>query len=235
MGREQEKLYDCKYSLRFREILRVKKVEIKIGGFLGEIISKPIRDKRDIILILLETLKSFTNQRTSISNEIGKVTIRIDKMSRIFYETKEKYFSFIFPFSLDRQEEQYKFYDNLTDCELNDRLISLLISIFKQDGVLEDSLEKAMDFIVESAEEYDYKDIDSIWRLIFKLWYMEDGYIRYDYDPIHENGDIHPLYHFDINYSTGVTYKVGLKFPIQMNEFQDILDIKTGCAYLESI
>ena len=38
------------------------------------------------------------------------------------------------------------------------RMISLLISIVRQDGILGDSLERAMDAIIESAEEYEYKD-----------------------------------------------------------------------------
>lgn len=64
---------------------------------------------------------------------------------------------------------------------------------------------------------------------------MEDGYIRYDYDPANEDGDIHPLYHFDINYSSAVTYKIGLNKPIKGNDFQDTLNIKTNCAYLRIV
>ena len=90
-----------------------------------------------------------------------------------------------------------------------------------------------MDFIIESAEDYEYKEIDNIWRILFKLWYMEDGYIRYDYDPVHENGRIHPLYHLDVNYSSNLTYKIGLKDALNMDAFQNFLDIKTGSAYLE--
>ncbi len=64
---------------------------------------------------------------------------------------------------------------------------------------------------------------------------MEDGYIRYDYDLKNKNGKKHPLYHLDINYSSGVTYKVGLRHAVSDSEFQDILDVKTDCAYLNFI
>lgn len=203
-----------------------------MGDFLEEKTLKPIRSKREIILLLLETLKLFENPEDSIINETGKIYIHIDKMSRIFYITKEKYFSFLFPFSVDVQDGRYRFYDSLTEYELNDKIISLLICIFKQSGVLECSLEKAMDYIIESAEEYEFKDIDSIWRILFKLWYMEDGYIRYDYDPEHQKADIHPLHHLDINYSSGATYKLGLRTHIQMEDFKNILDTKTDCLYV---
>lgn len=211
----------------------MKVYEVKMGDFLNDKISRPIREKRDIILLLLETIKIFGSPENNVSNEKGQISICVDKVSRIFYLTKSKYFSYIFPFSVEQRNGYYKFYDNLTECELNDRMISLLISIFRQDGILGDSLERAMDAIIESAEEYEYKDIDTIWRLIFKLWYMEDGYIRYDCDSENENGDRHPLYHFDVNYSSGVTYKIGLRHAISGSDFQDVLDVKTDCAYLK--
>ncbi len=213
----------------------MKTIEVKIGDFLGEKILRPIRNKRDIILLLLDTMKLIVNPEGSFSDDFGKVTIYVDKMSRIFYETKEKYFSFIFPFLIENQNQNYKIYDNHTECELNDRMISLLISIFQQENLWGNSLEKAMDIIIDRAEEYEYSDIDTIWKLIIKLWHMEDGYIRYDYDPANEDGDIHPLYHFDINYSSAVTYKIGLNNPIKVNDFQNTLNIKTNCAYLRIV
>ena len=213
----------------------MKIIEVKIGDFLGEKLLRPIRNKRDIILLLLDTMKLIVNPVGSFSDDFGKVTICVDKMSRIFYETKEKYFSFIFPFLIENQNQNYKIYDNHTECELNDRMISLLISIFQQENLWGNSLEKAMDIIIDRAEEYEYSDIDTIWKLIIKLWHMEDGYIRYDYDPANEDGDIHPLYHFDINYSSAVTYKIGLNKPIKGNDFQDTLNIKTNCAYLRIV
>lgn len=193
----------------------MKIIEVKIGDFLGEKVLKPIRSKRDMILLLLDTMKLIVNPEGSFSDDFGKVTIYVDKMSRIFYETKEKYFSFIFPFLIENLDQNYKIYDNHTECELNDTMISLLI--------------------IDRAEEYEYSDIDTIWKLIIKLWLMEDGYIRYDHDPANEDGDMHPLYHFDINYSSAVTYKIGLKNPIKVNDFQDTLNIKTNCAYLRIV
>lgn len=71
----------------------MKIIEVKIGDFLGEKVLKPIRSKRDIILLLLDTMKLIVNPEGSFSDDFGKVTIYVDKMSRIFYETKEKYFS----------------------------------------------------------------------------------------------------------------------------------------------
>ena len=209
----------------------MKIVKLTVGEFFGNKVQQPIRNKRDIILLLLETLKLFDNMG-DVVKEKGNIMIYIDKMSRIFYEVENKIFSFIFPFSIEEQEGCYRIYDSQTEFELNNQMISLLISIFKQDGILEQSLEKAMDFIIESAEEYGYENIDDLWRMIIKLWYMEDGYVRYDYDPQHQNANIHPLHHLDINYSSGTTYKLGLKNSVKLEEFKNLLDAQTDCAFL---
>lgn len=211
----------------------MKIIERKIGTFFCERITRPIRSKQDAILLLLETLKIVNDTESGNFAEGGRIVIYIDKMSRIFYETDKKIFSMCFPFSLEEKEDQYlRVYDNLTDLEITNQMISLLISIFKKDGKIHESLENVMDFIVESAEDYEYKNIDDIWRLLFKLWYMEDGYIRYDYDSEHEDGKRHPLYHLDVNYSSGVTYKIGVKHSLKIDEMKDILDVTTDCAYL---
>ncbi|MDO4336857.1 MAG: hypothetical protein Q4C91_02085 [Eubacteriales bacterium] len=211
----------------------MKIIERKIGEFFCEKVIKPIRNKQDAILLLLETLKLVNGNENGITKERGRVIICIDKMNRIFYETDEKIFSLCFPFSLEEKENHYfRIYDNLTDLEITNQMISLLISIFRKDGKLGESLENVMDFIIESAEDYEYQNIDDIWRLLFKLWYMEDGYIRYDYDPEHENNKIHPLHHLDVNYSSGTTYKIGLMDALKIDELRDILDTTTDCLYL---
>ena len=69
--------------------------------------------------------------------------------------------------------------------------------------------------------------------MILRLLSMELGYIRYDYDPEHENGKFHPLHHLDINYSSKGTYKLGMNNKIQINDFVDLLDVKKECRYIK--
>ena len=65
-----------------------------------------------------------------------------------------------------------------------------------------------------------------------ELLLMEDGYIRYDYDEEHKNGDLHPLNHYDLFYSSHATFKIGLNAILSEDEFVDLLDIKSDCKYL---
>nr|WP_300902168.1 hypothetical protein [uncultured Acetatifactor sp.] len=208
----------------------MKNIERKIGEFFCERMLKPIRNKQDMILLLLETLKLVGSTEEAVSTERGKIVIYV---GRIFYLTEGKYFSLCFPFTLEeRENNSFRIYDNVTDLEITDQMISLLISILKKYEKLGESLESMIDFIIESTQDYGYPNIDDIWRMLFKFWYMEDGYIRYDYDPKHEKSNRHPLYHLDVNYSSGVTYKIGLKNSFHMDNFRDLLDVTKDCMYL---
>lgn len=86
-------------------------------------------------------------------------------------------------------------------------------------------IEYMIDDILEVAEDYEYQNINEV-------WHMEEGYIRYDYDPIYEKTRTHPLNHLDINYSSDITYKIGMNRKISIKEFINILDIKEDCAFL---
>ncbi|MCM1363191.1 MAG: hypothetical protein NC235_15065, partial [Clostridiales bacterium] len=85
----------------------------------------------------------------------------------------------------------------------------------------EEGFEQASD-----AEKY------SICTLITVLLSYEVGYIRYDYDDVHENGKLHPLNHFDVNYSTNTTYKIGANKKLDIELFLKLLDITSECLYL---
>ena len=212
----------------------MKKIERKIGIHFYERIMKPIRGKQDIILLLLETIKLIKDNNEYVQNVKGKIIVYVDKMNRIFYVTDNKIFSCYFPFSLEEKEGEYRIYDNLTDLDITDQVISLLISIFQsENGKLGESLESVMDFIIDRASEFEYENIDNIWRLLFKLWHMEEGYVRYDDDPEHANENIHPRYHLDVNYSNSSTYKIGLKKPLEIENMISLLDITSECAYLQ--
>lgn len=211
----------------------MKSIEKKVGIVLYEKLKQPIRTKQQIVLILLEAMKLINDSGESCSGEKGKIVIYIDKMSRIFFEMENKIFSFCFPFSLEQMRDgKYKIYDSLLDLEITNQMISMLYSIFQEEGKLGESLESVMDFVLESAEDFEYKDVDNLWGIIFRLWHTEYGYVRYDYDPLHEDGAKHPLHHLDINYSGSVTYKVGLNTSMNILKLKNILDITTECAYL---
>jgi hypothetical protein len=68
------------------------------------------------------------------------------------------------------------------------------------------------------------------------MFLMEDGYLRYDYDPVnyikHQKSDVHPLYHYDLFYTSNATFKVGLNSSVAEDDFVDLLNVKTTCKFI---
>ena len=189
---------------------------------------KPIRNKAEVIEVLMETIRyMILNPTIKEEDRIGKIILKIDKMNRLFFFKEEKYFSIVFPFFAIKEEEGYLF-SFKNKIEIDSRLISQVISIIKCDEFKANcSLEFAQP-ICDYQEECD----ENFWEFLRELLLMEDGYIRYDYDEEHENGNLHPLNHYDLFYSSHATFKIGLNDKLSEDEFVDLLDIKSDCKYL---
>lgn len=197
-----------------------------------EKVSKAIRKKEDVILLLLETMKIFLIDDIFQGNDIkGKVILNIEKMSRVVFELENKYFSFNFPFSVEDDVDGIgmRIYDSVSGVELDSKNISVLIRIFneklKGDYLIEDIYYKL-------ASEDEINNLEEIRYIVERLIFFESGYLRYDYDNERKNGSLHPEHHFDINFSPSSTFKVGLNDRIDVDRFIDVLDLKTDCYYL---
>lgn len=207
-----------------------KTLKLNVGNYFLEKIKKPIRTKEDIIILLLETIKMFLVGNVICDNESnGKVIIKVDKMSRLIYEIENKCFSFNFPFSVDNTEVT-KFYDSVIGIDIDSKVISILLGIFNDEVIKNDSLEE---IYYELAYIEGIPEIENIWRLVRKLMLFESGYLRYDYDLERADGKLHPLHHFDIYFSASNSFKVGLNDKVGIEEFMDILDLQTDCYYLD--
>lgn len=173
----------------------------------------------------------------AIGKENGEIMIIVDKMSRLFCFEDNKYFSMVFPFEIEITEGKdtiYKIYDSILDIEIDSRLNALMKRILGQidfsHNTIDEIIEKA--YFDVFGDEYTEDEVEKCFNLILRLLSTELGYIRYDYDAEHEKGALHPLYHFDVNYSSKGTYKLGIDKKMKMEDFVDLLDIKTECRYI---
>lgn len=211
----------------------MKRIDKNINRVFYESIAKPLRTRKDFILLLLKTIKIFYVQEMSATSQ-GKVSIIIDKMSRVFYQVDNKIFSIAFPFGIENIDNQYRIYDLSLDVEIDSKMISIMISILMQLELTDVSAEMMFDMSYEAiANEMESKDVDVAWKILFKLLFTELGYIRYDFDEKHMDSVYHPLNHFDINYSSNITYKIGLKDRIEIEHMISFLNVKSECKYLE--
>lgn len=136
----------------------MKETTIGLDNYLTTQITKPIRCKKDLILILLLFLKLFLIKNTLTDKEAtGTVKIIVDKMNRVFFFSENKYFSFNFPFKLDlSNEDNIKFYYNELDVNL--KIISILEALLDEEDLL--LLHK------ENIREYYYEYIEDDYEIL---------------------------------------------------------------------
>ena len=216
------------------------------------LVNTPIREKKDLLRIFFETIRYYIiydikkrtldniidksiicNKSTLDTKNYGQVIIKVSKMSRIIYELENKIFSITFPFNISKTEEGYHIYDSISEIKIDILIISKIINILNNFSSENDDI---YDFFSQFDDgDNDEEVLNKIWKIFKKLLFSESGYLRYDYDEKYENGNIHPLNHYDIYYTNRNTFKIGLNAKIDLKKFIDLLDLETDCHYLNNL
>ncbi len=215
----------------------MKKFEFNINEGMKNNLFVPIRNKSDVIRVLMHSIKIMLIvpkpiRKPSIDDSI---ILLVDKMSRLFYFSENKYYSIGFPFIVDDNSEQIKFFLKNNKIEIDSDMASKILSIIDCHQTLNANC--SLDFI-EKIEEYEQNS--NIWMVFKELIFFEDGYIRYDYDEENYNKalqsnkcKLHPLNHIDIFYSSNCTFKIGMDAKINNENFRDMMDTATDCYFIK--
>lgn len=208
-----------------------KQFNLDIDEYQASIYLSAIRSKRDIVLLWMETIKNFLAGQPAEGPRVSaSLTIRVDKMSRLFCSSEggRKIFSVAFPFGVSFGNDQYRFLSR-EGIEIDSRASSNIIALIDSSEIL--GVQDFCSFIdpILELSEYD----PQLWTLMRELMIAEDGYIRYDWDEIREDGLRHPLHHLDVYYSSASTFKVGLGKQLDQPSLISILDLATDCHYLK--
>jgi hypothetical protein len=205
----------------------MKLIERQIFPFKENEFFYPVRDKIDYARLIIYTARYLLlNMPTGDVECNSKMKLCIDKMSRLFFYKENKYFSLSFPFSVQIEEDEITDISTLTGKSINSKSISSVISI------IEDSKFKLNPSLTDYYIESDTAENVGV-MILEEIFQSEPAYIRYDNDPVNENGKLHPLNHLDINYSSYGTYKLGLEKEIETVLFDDVLNIRTDCFFLK--
>lgn len=197
-----------------------------------------IRNKKDTILLLLETIeqllvyseeiKEFSDFEVVKTEEDLRIVIYINKMKRLFYCTKNKVQSVCFPFTIISDENSVEFFHEKSLLDYSK--ISILKGVFKRSSMttlteLNDEL--LNDDYYNSLCENEKEVINQV--LLF-LTIFEDGYLRFDFhDTENFNEDFHPLHHIDLYYTNSNTFKLGLEEEMSLKKNIKIIDITEKC------
>lgn len=197
-----------------------------------------IKDKWEYIKLLLNLTRYalLLNADTCNPNALPYLYFYLQKRKnayRIFLfiendeEKEKKYISFNFPFRLaynnnKKKIESFTFNFNSKEFPITYKEISNLLKIInsKNDSSFVDIALYNEDCYLAEIEILD------------GLLQLEPGYIRYDEDKKHENKNIHPRYHLDVNFSHTATFKQGVTKELKTSEFEDIFEDTTDCWFL---
>ncbi|MDR1976499.1 MAG: hypothetical protein LBQ18_05855 [Campylobacteraceae bacterium] len=207
----------------------MKQYEFYLTQYEQDNFFKPIRDKFDAIKLLMDIVK-YVKLYEDIEEKSHcncKLILRIDKSSRVFLISDGKYISMTFPFSVLHKDKSINFYSKNVD-DIDIALASQIIT-FVQDKKIRENGDESDFFDLITSPDNDL----GFWLLLKELIFSEDGYLRYDYDPEHVSGDVHPLYHYDIFYSSQCTFKIGINKNISHAEMIDLLDLTTACHFVK--
>lgn len=203
----------------------MKRYNFDIGDWELNNFFSPIREKRDVILLLMKTVK-LINSPIPIDpkRKAGQIILIISKMSRLFFVSDVKIFSIRFPFFVRENEVELSISSKYIE-NIDSKVTSDIISIFSSSELFEFS------DIIDFADYISDED-NRIWDLVRDLLLFEDGYIRFDHDSKNANGEIHPLNHFDVFYTDQCSFKVGTHKKLSVEDMIDVLDRETPCRYL---
>jgi len=204
----------------------VKVIERNIFEFQEKDFFSPVRSKIDYArLIALAARKLLLGLDSEVIESTANMKLIVGKMSRLFFYQKNKYFSVSFPFSTIIDNNEVIELTTYSGKNLDFKSISAIISILDSEQFrLNPSL---IDFYIEP-----YSIESSGLFLLEEIFQFEPSYIRYDNDPLHNNGKLHPLDHLDINYSQNSTFKLGLNSSITVAYFENIQNVNTECSFV---
>lgn len=215
----------------------MKQIEYELHDKIVEFFfpKERIKNKNQILQILFEATRYMLRTPSGQTKNHNKIVLFVDKMSRLFFYTKNKYYSIAFPFYVTENELGINF--SYQDTLIDSSFIANAMSILKDKAFNSQSSIGFAEPIYLIEDEYD----DNFWPLFRDLLIFEDGYLRYDddiegYKEAKAKGQEHrhPKNHLDIFYTNKATFKIGLDSGIDKKEFIDYVNINTDCKYLRN-
>jgi hypothetical protein len=151
----------------------------------------------------------------------------VDKMSRLFYVFDNKIFSINFPYAVTEKDGDLKF-RSLHHSEVNSAVTSNVLALLEVGDTLLNREVLHFAEPISDACQYD----EDFWSLFRELLMFEDGYVRFDHDDERANGQLHPVDHLDVFYTSGSTFKIGVHNRLSHEHLFDVLNVTTDCHFL---
>ncbi|MHC8381901.1 hypothetical protein [Pseudomonas sp. LB3P14] len=192
---------------------------------------KAIRSRFDILTIWMDAIKVIINYSPPSKDfTAAEIHVHNSRMSRLFYLSGSKTFSIAFPFRIEAEGGMFTV-KTASGIDVDSKLSSeilLIAKLLKNKGLVNEWA------LAEHFEDQGGASAE-FWPVLAGLLDAEDGYLRFDHDPVRKDGHKHPLDHADLFYTNGASFKVGLHKKLKLEEIIDILNRETDCHYLNRV
>ena len=206
-----------------------KVFSLPLDQYLLDLIDRPVRSHEDCTKILLNAIKYWQiSDQLDIGFEVGKLSVNVSKMSRLFIEKENCIYSIHMPFTIKkRTDSEIPAFHSQAVGEISNQLVSEVFSIFDTQSTKTACISNLADEVLSKSG-----CIEGFWPFFWSLLSFESGYLRYDFDMKNENGLKHPPHHLDIFFSSNSTFKIGLNNQLNVASFTDVLEPNTNCHFL---
>lgn len=188
-------------------------------------------DNLSNILQLVEIVNHCQSHLTKNKDDGFDIAVFTKNFQRFLVKIGSSYVSMAIPFQIIIEDENISFNCDYLQEPVNGKLISILRNAIETS---KNNFHSHEDIIISLTDNFDLtiSDATAYYDTFVSLIADDHGYFRFDDDPEHENGDIHPRYHFDIFYKNTTSLKIGYNKLAQIDCFISLSDKKIPKKYL---
>ena len=208
------------------------KYYFEIPEFRYDLFEKPMRSIYDHIRLVAHFLQDHVFlKRTSTEPDCPFLSINQSGRGRLNVHFDSRILSVCFPLTYsDSFDQPFSFKDyGIVDQAMTSSLILVANSTDKNKH---DTLFQVMGGLTDNDISVGIDRVEFLSRLVSWFFFEESGHVRFEHDRKNMDGEIHPEFHLDINYSNSTSFKIGLRERIENSRFDGMFDSLAPCMYL---
>ncbi|WP_272517933.1 hypothetical protein [Providencia sp. PROV221] len=182
------------------------------------------------LLQVLEIILSCNDSRVNQSSDFD-LAIFTGSYNRVLVRKPDGYFTMNFPFKIEDQGENLLISYDIFHMVIDLRIISMLrnaIQTCKIRGYTHEEIILSLHYNFSVPVKEAIEVCDTFISLISE----DHGYFRFDDDPVNQNGNIHPRFHFDFFFKNTSSVKLGTDLMISHEFFYPLFDISKEKYYV---
>lgn len=186
----------------------------------------PVRSSIDNlynIINVIDIIKTFEDKISKDSLDDFDLAIFTGPCNRALVRNGDGYFTMTIPFQIIDNGKNIDFNYDLAETKVDWLFLYIIrkaIEVSKDNGIDSDDISLA----INDSFDLDFTETKYYSNIFFNLLSEDHGYFRFDDDPVNENGEVHPRYHFDFFFRNTSSVKIGVSESVSIEYFLSLFD-----------